>query len=770
MRPTKSLRNKFFRSLLLVTALGGLATLAIVVVQSIQASARQLAAVQHYIEEGISSKGRVLTEHQALALRGLTVDNAFLDIRRLVDRAVQEDQDVLYGVYVASERETLALSRHGSPFSEDQSPAADAWRTLGLAEPELQVARTTLSHPTRLGETVLEVAAPVRDEDGELLGTVRYGLSTRRMEQALSQARADSDQRLRRSVLVVGGLIALTSMLGLLLSRVQAHRITKPVADLTHAAENLAKGDRSVQVAIDSGDELELLGASFNHMVRDLDASYRRLEEMNRTLERKVEERTTEVVQKNRDMRLVLDNVDQGFVTLGMDGKLALERSRVVDEWFGAYAEPVQIWDYFGKDSEQFALAFQLGWEQVVEDILPLEVALAQLPDRLTHELRAFSLRYLPFYKQDKLDGILVVIADITERLAREREEAEQKDLMQAFKRLMLDRSGFALFLRDGTEMVEPICSRRMDGDLVGLKRAIHTLKGNSASMGLAVVARLCHEFEEELAEHARLTDERLAELRKHWRALCEHVANFGALGNQRVIEVPEAEYSSLLARLSTEFSEHTELLEQVEAWRLEPVARPLHRLAEQAKGLARRLGKGEVTTVVESGDVRLDPDGWSPFFAELVHVVRNAVDHGLEPPDERERLGKRRAGSLSLRVECRLNTLTFEIGDDGRGIDWEGIAVRAKERGLPHRSREELVLALCADGVTTRAHATAASGRGVGMAAFRQRVESMNGRIELRSVRGAGTTIIVRFPLPAKDAASGTVRRAGSAPRAAAG
>jgi HPt (histidine-containing phosphotransfer) domain-containing protein/HAMP domain-containing protein len=770
MRPSKSLRHKFFRTLLFVTALGGVATLGIVVFLSAQTSARQLASVQHYIEEGISSKGRVLTENHALALRGLTVDNAFLDIRSLVERGVQEDQDVLYGLYVVSERETLAFSRHGRPLSADQSPAGDAWRALELTKAELLVTRTTLSHPIRLGERVLEVAAPVRDDSGELLGTVRYGLSTQRMQQALTQARAESEQRLRRSLLVVGGLIALTSMIGLLLSRAQAHRITKPVAELTHAAQTLAKGDRSVHVAIDSGDELELLGASFNHMVRDLDASYRRLEEMNRTLERKVEERTTELAQKNRDMRLVLDNVDQGFVTLGMDGKIALERSRVVDDWFGSYAEPVPIWDYLGKSADEFGSTFQLGWEQVVDGLLPVDAALAQLPDRLAHGLRTFSLRYLPFYKQNGLDGILVVIADITERLAREREEAEQSDLMQAFKKLMLDRSGFSSFLRDGTETIESICTRRLDGDVVTLKRAIHTLKGNSASMGLAVVARLCHELEEELAEHTRLTDAKLAELHGSWWSLNEQIAKFVALSNQRVIEVPEPEYASLIARLSTGFPRHPELLQQVQSWQLEPVSRPFCRLAEQAKALARRLGKGEVATIVESGGVRLDSESWSPFFAELVHVIRNAVDHGLESPDERERLGKPLAGTLILKAERSENVLTFEIGDDGRGIDWEGIASRAKARGLPHRTREELVSALCADGITTRLQATTASGRGVGMAAVRQRVESMNGRLELRSIPGAGTTFIARFPWSAHDASTGKARGAGAAAQAVAG
>src|SRR6188508_1732909 len=95
--PVKSLRNKFIRTLLLVAGIIGLSTLAIVGVTSAQASAEHLRSVQHFIEEGIASKGKVLTENHALALRGLTLDNAFLDMQRLLERAIKDDRDLVYG-------------------------------------------------------------------------------------------------------------------------------------------------------------------------------------------------------------------------------------------------------------------------------------------------------------------------------------------------------------------------------------------------------------------------------------------------------------------------------------------------------------------------------------------------------------------------------------------------------------------------------------------------------------------------------------------------
>jgi nitrogen fixation/metabolism regulation signal transduction histidine kinase len=209
-------------------------------------------------------------------------------------------------------------------------PSKDAWRALGLNQSELVANHESVRRARRLKQEVVEVAEPVFGEDREILGTLRYGLSTRRMHQAITEAAAESKAAQVNSIALIGVTVGLATLLGILISRVQAVRITQPVQALTQAAIDLAAGQRSVRVAINSGDELQVLGSSFNRMVEELSNSYRELEEMNRTLEQKVEERTLALAGRNRDMRLVLDNVDQGFLTLSIDGVMASERSAVV--------------------------------------------------------------------------------------------------------------------------------------------------------------------------------------------------------------------------------------------------------------------------------------------------------------------------------------------------------------------------------------------------------------------------------------------------------
>jgi two-component system chemotaxis sensor kinase CheA len=178
------------------------------------------------------------------------------------------------------------------------------------------------------------------------------------LQTALSEARADSRRALLLTVALLVLLGCVTIIMGAWRSQRSAARITQPVTDLTQAVNTLASGQRDIRVNITSGDELEILGGAFNNMVAELKDSYERLETMNRTLEIKVQERTRELADRNRDMRLVLDNVSQGFLTLSTAGHLAQERSAIVDRWFGSYAGETTFVDYIAKVDAMYAVSF----------------------------------------------------------------------------------------------------------------------------------------------------------------------------------------------------------------------------------------------------------------------------------------------------------------------------------------------------------------------------------------------------------------------------
>jgi two-component system chemotaxis sensor kinase CheA len=128
--------------------------------------------------------------------------------------------------------------------------------------------------------------------------------------------------------------------------------------------------------------------------------------------------------------------------------------------------------------------------------------------------------------------------------------------------------------------------------------------------------------------------------------------------------------------------------------------------------------------------------------------VVRNALDHGIEPAEARTAAGKPAHGKLRLSARIDNDALEIECADDGRGIDWPRVREKAKERGLPHATEADLVNALFSDGLSTAESVSDISGRGVGMSAVRDAVHRLGGSIGVVSKRGTGTTWRFRFPL----------------------
>jgi two-component system chemotaxis sensor kinase CheA len=180
---------------------------------------------------------------------------------------------------------------------------------------------------------------------------------------------------------------------------------------------------------------------------------------------------------------------------------------------------------------------------------------------------------------------------------------------------------------------------------------------------------------------------------------------------------------------------------------RMVPFAEVLARLPLVIRGLQRSTDKEVRLLVSDSNDAELDKAVAERVFPALVHLLRNAVDHGVEPRAERLRRGKPPQGTI--RVACSLRTnrqLEITVSDDGGGVDREMVARAAGQAVTDDRS---LLDAICRPGLSTRAQATSTSGRGMGMdIVHKVVVRDLGGELELTSSATEGTTFIMRIPL----------------------
>jgi two-component system chemotaxis sensor kinase CheA len=185
---------------------------------------------------------------------------------------------------------------------------------------------------------------------------------------------------------------------------------------------------------------------------------------------------------------------------------------------------------------------------------------------------------------------------------------------------------------------------------------------------------------------------------------------------------------------------------------RMVPVWQVFDRFPRVVRDAARSLGK-ELEFSVEGREIELDRALLDQIGDPLVHLLRNAIDHGIESPDERAQAGKERAGRLTLSASRDRSSVVIRVTDDGRGIDRPKMLARGQAEGTldPARaelSDEDLLKMIARPGFSTAERVTTLSGRGVGVDAVVNRVRSMGGSVELRTTQGKGTSITIRLPV----------------------
>src|SRR5437763_15702934 len=193
------------------------------------------------------------------------------------------------------------------------------------------------------------------------------------------------------------------------------------------------------------------------------------------------------------------------------------------------------------------------------------------------------------------------------------------------------------------------------------------------------------------------------------------------------------------------------ELQAEIIQARMTPVWQVFDRFPRLVRDLARELGK-QVAFRVEGKEIELDRAILDELGDPLLHLLRNAVDHGIESPAERRRRGKQPEGEIVLAAVRERASVAISVRDDGRGIDREKVLERARRDGVvdPHAEAltdDQLLRVLARPGFSTAEAVTSVSGRGVGIDVAVTRIRVLGGSIEIRSVEGKGTTVVMRLP-----------------------
>jgi sensor domain CHASE-containing protein/two-component sensor histidine kinase len=464
------------------------------------------------------------------------------------------------------------------------------------------------------------------------------------------------------------------------------------------------------------------------------------------------------IARQHRNMEAILDHVPTGLLRCDAQGRIQSGYSQsclrlLLPEGADSQTSFVHqmIWDVLdlkGRDAESFRLFYQqiFDIEWLASDML------TNLPTRVQLGSRHLALEAsLIRTETGSMDSILFSIADITALFEAEQENALHLSLL----RILRNRDRF----RD-------LCQRLFDwrpwdaaldphAGLMEARRILHTWKGEFASFGVKEIANQIHQIEEDL--------QTIDVLRGHVEAIQDGVNRFLVRHaeilhlnpselHKRMLSIDEQSLKDLQNKLlgandKQEVSAVTRAF--LDATLQEEAGKTFAFLRDSALELAIRLNK-KVHVVIRGETVRL-PLQYGEVLHGLLHLIRNALDHGLEPGSERQ--GKSPIGTLFIEAQENPDDLIITIRDDGRGIDLKLVKEVALSRGLctedkwkllsPDQQLEFVML----NGFSTRREVTTLSGRGIGLDVVASSLKKYGGSMHITSRPGWGTTITIRLP-----------------------
>lgn len=572
------------------------------------------------------------------------------------------------------------------------------------------------SYGRAMPEGIVEGAPPIRAD-----GTIAIVMPIRSLEGprgsiaiAISTSSLASERSRIIGITVVVAIVA--ALFAFAIAFPISRSMSKRIQAVARYATVIASGDLETKPIDERGrDEVAQTANAVNTMVAQLQHL------MAQQAERAADQQ-----------RLVLDHVNQGLFAVTYEGVLVGERSKATESMLGPI-EATTIADIVRRHDEVSAAGFEVGFAQLASDILPVELALFQLPRELEARGRILAFQYTPFTDPagSTSQRLLVTVTDITE----EREHAVARDIeaeSTAFLRqLASDRHGVRRFVEDARGQIELIGSAKSTTDVFA---ALHTLKGNAGLMGLDAWVKRCHEAETLLSENGDLTTDQRQELVWAWSATEDRVLPF--LEKQTSIDMSTADFEALV-RIAHREGSWAELRNMLRDITQESTAMPLRKLADHVRELATRHERPLGRLIVEDHGVRLDPDRWGPLWSVLTHVVRNVVVHGMQPGAPT---------NIALRTTRDSDGVTIEIADEGRGIQWDSLRERARAAGMACETREDLIAAMFAPQISTRDVVDETAGRGVGLAAVAATCAELGASFELPT-QPRGTAF--RFHLP---------------------
>ncbi|SIQ12397.1 Putative Fe-S cluster [Alkalispirochaeta americana] len=485
-------------------------------------------------------------------------------------------------------------------------------------------------------------------------------------------------------------------------------------------------------------------------------------DDQKRTMEEMIEQQKEYVRQRTRSIQSLLDFSGQGFLSFGSDLRVRPEYSRECHEIFGKEIEgenlAALLYDN-SRDREDLADALAL----IFNGASTADVVFGLLDKELVIREKQIEIDY----RAIDHTVIMCSLVDVTEQRMLEEQITRVNQLREMLLAVVINRDQFAALVREADrlfELLNALVARGLDQAphhaLEGALREVHTFKANAAYLKLRKTEAAAHALEDALNDFMILADapsvqEGLEELSGQYRQELFMVKeNLGAewIAPDETLVIPRLQLLELEHQLQEGELHPGVLADHLRKLQMVPFAPLVDRLRRLAQDLASGRGKRLADLQFQGDNFLLDRENYEALSHAATHLLRNMVDHGIERPHQRERAGKPAQGQITLGCTVEKGAVSLSFEDDGAGFDIEAIGKIAREKGLIQADAQldttNLLKLVFSSGFSTAGQVSAVSGRGVGLAAVKEEVKGLGGRLFLKTRLGKGSRFTIVIPL----------------------
>ncbi len=504
--------------------------------------------------------------------------------------------------------------------------------------------------------------------------------------------------------------------------------------------------------------EVALMSLALGSRVNDMQArSEQTIKALNEALRKQIQEVETIVAERTQTIRSIIDHVKSGFFTINSRMEVEAGFTKSCQRLLGARIhDRASLLDVLGLKGERRSI-FQMTVQQVFADSMPEEVSLAQIPRTFRIEDSILILEGGLIRDADrKPKAILFTVNDIT-RLRMKQREAHRSSMLIKILRNM---DAFRSFIKITRENLKHLANPEVRSKKKMAAFILHTLKGNCLIFNMKAQADRIHKLEG--ASELRLED--VQDLEKSFQLFLQRHADILALDwDENHDEDVILKHSSLLQLREelTRLGVPADFIHFFDSWVSSISARSagslLGPIIDDVQLLAKRSGR-KVDFRLQGEAVKIYSDAEKKLIKNLVHLVRNAVVHGIEP----NRGQKPAYGTVVLEFKEQDRQLMIRCQDDGQGMNRQQIVSMLIERGLASlndiekKSISELIEILSSEGFSSTREVDLYSGRGVGVASVYAAVRDCQGTVEIKTHPGQGTEFIILLPRHGEYRAAG--------------